>query len=498
VTVSVLDACDDEQLLGFDLWPGQRDLLQWFQLGQDAGDWLSVWCVGRRSGKSTLAALVALHSCLLRPDLDAMAGSTGGSHAIAIATNLKQARHLIGVAREIVQVSPLLSSMLNSDTLDSLTFSNGTVFAAFPASSRGGRGRAVRCLILDEAAHLLDNDGGSAAEVGDVFAAMIPATAQFRGKAPVIVCSTPAGDANFFADLVRKADTGELEHGRAFRAPSADMNPHLDKSFLEAEERRDPDSFRGEYLAELIGSGGAFLDPDLVESCVASRGELDPDEADSWVAGFDPSFSQDPAAVVMVGRSRVNPDRLLVGCVRSWLPLRQRKTVRTDERRQLEDRLLSEVADVCERFHVRAVVTDGYMPGVVNEALRRRGLWVEEFTLTTGSKVEMFAGVKARLAAGSIELYPEPTLVAELKRLRSVFRGGSRMIETPRLGGTHCDSAIALGLACQHIDRDGRPGTGMPLLVDVSPNGPIFGKTTSVFGSDIERGRPIDPMRRVF
>lgn len=491
--VGLVQACDDPKLFGFSLWPGQRALLVALEEALAAGDWLSVWCIGRRSGKSTLAALVALHSCLLRPDLDAAAPM--GSHAIVVSVNLKSARHVVGVARDLVQRSPLLASLVERDSLDEIRFTNGTVLAAFPSSSRASRGRAVRCLILDEAAHFVSNDSGAEHEAEQLYTALIPAVAQFGGRAPVIVSSTPAGDANWFANLVRSAQTGELEHGRAHVAASAAMNPTLDAGFLAAEERRDPDGYRGEYLAELVGSGGAFLDPDLIEGCVASRGELDPDACDSWIAGFDPSFSKDPAAVVLVGRDKTIPGRLVVGCVRTWQPPKGRKTER-EQRRLVEDRVLGEVCDVCERYRVRAVCTDNYLPSVVNEALRRRGLWVEPMTLTTGSKVEMFAGIRARLANGSLELFEDPTLIAELKRLRSSFRGGSRQVETPRLQGTHCDTAVALGLAVQWIDKDGAPGTALPRLVDVSEADRRL-PSLSIFGSDRSRlPRTADAIRQ--
>jgi hypothetical protein len=388
----------------------------------------------------------------------------------------------VATAADIVQRSPLLSQLVEKVSLDEIRFRGGQSLSAFPASSRGGRGRAIRCLILDEAAHFIDNDSGAAHEAEELYRALIPATAQFGGLAPVIVSSTPAGDANWFAGLVQAGRSGQLEHGRAYIAASADMNPTLDADFLAGEERRDPDGFRGEYLAELIGSGGAFLDPELIDTCVASRGELDPSDCDAWIAGFDPSFTRDPAALVLVGRSRENPDRLLVGAVRSWPPPKGRKAPVGADKRALEDKLLSEVADVCERYGVRTVATDGYMGGVVHEALRRRGLWVEAYTLTTASKVEMFSNLKARMTAGSIELPDDAVLVAELKRLRSTFRGGSRQIETPRLQGTHCDTAIGLALAVQHIDRDGVPSTAMPIFVRVEDPGP------SPFAS-LRRGR---------
>ena len=61
-------ACDDPRLFGFELWPRQRELLEAVEVGPR----IHVWAVGRRSGKSTLAALTCLWDCLLRPECDAM------------------------------------------------------------------------------------------------------------------------------------------------------------------------------------------------------------------------------------------------------------------------------------------------------------------------------------------------------------------------------------------------------------------------------------------
>jgi hypothetical protein len=59
-------ACDDPQLFNVNLWPGQRDILESVEPGEKR---LFVLALGRRSGKTLMAALVMLWSCLLRPDL---------------------------------------------------------------------------------------------------------------------------------------------------------------------------------------------------------------------------------------------------------------------------------------------------------------------------------------------------------------------------------------------------------------------------------------------
>jgi hypothetical protein len=51
------------------------------------------------------------------------------------------------------------------------------------------------------------------------------------------------------------------------------------------------------------------------------------------------------------------------------------------------------------------------------------------------------------MIVGSLELYGEPTLLAELRRLRTKYRAGHAAVVNPRVGGSHGDLAQALALA---------------------------------------------------
>ncbi len=62
--VTLLEACDNPRLLGsaITLWPRQRALM-----GDIDHQWGHVWALGRRSGKSTMAAAALVWNALLRP-----------------------------------------------------------------------------------------------------------------------------------------------------------------------------------------------------------------------------------------------------------------------------------------------------------------------------------------------------------------------------------------------------------------------------------------------
>jgi hypothetical protein len=449
VRVGLVQACDDPDLFGFGLWPRQRELLK----AVERGHRIHVWALGRRSGKTTLAALVALWDCLFRPEVDALVRPGERRHAVAVATNIRQARLFVRAALSVVGRSPLLAEVIEAQTEDEIHFRNGTALSAFPCSSRGARGWPVSTLVLDEFAHFLSETEGPA--VADrVFASLAPSTAQFGDAARSLVASTPYGSSGFFAELFQRASTGELPDATARTRTTAQMNPTITAAFLVREKARDPDGFRGEYLAQFVGSGAAYLDPQLIEDAVERPGELLPEQGRGWTAGLDPAFSSDPFGLALVGRDPRDQNRFVLGLARAWKPSR-RRSGSFEERRAVEDAVLAQVAEVCRRYGA-SVVTDQFAAPAVVDRLRRAGLNVRTEPMTATSKTAAFGELRARLYARGLQLYEEPTLIAELRRLRTRHTAGHASVVNPRVGGSHGDLAQALALA---VWEQGRGGT---------------------------------------
>jgi len=441
--VGLVEACEDPQLLGLPLWPAQRRALAAADRG---GVRTHVWCQGRRSAKSTSMELLALWSCLLRPELRGFLRPRERGYAVAVAPNLRQSRRLIGDASEIVRASPLLASMLENETADELAFANGMTFAAFPCTARGGRGWPIFALLLDEAAWFVADETEGFQTADQVWRALAPATAQFGAEARIVVGSTPYGTDGFFPTLYQQATSGEFPDMVAQHATTAEANPTIDRAFLEQERARDPEGFRAEYEAEFVGSGGAFFDPLAVSEAVADRGELPPGAGTGWVAGLDPAFSDDAFAVAIVGIDRGDTGRLVLGAVRSWKAER-RKPGSLEEVRQREDAVLREVAEFCNLYGASAV-TDQYKAAGVVDRLRRFGVAVRTVAMTGPTKTAVFRETRARFSDGTLELYAEAELLAELRRVRRRFTGAGRSeVHLPRVGGSHCDRAQALALA---------------------------------------------------
>lgn len=484
--VSLLRAVRDPNLLGTvtlpghdkptGLFPAQLELMR----DVEADARILIWCLGRRSGKTTMAALVALWSCLLRPDLDAMVRPGERRYAVVVATSREQARILVDAARSLVEASPLLASSLESSDSDELRFrlpdGSRTALRAMPCSGRAVRGLPVSVVIFDEIAHFLTETEGPAA-ADRVYGALLPATAQFGDLARVLLISTPWGSDGLFAREFHRARSGELAGAIARQAPTAEVNPTISQAFLAAEEARDPETFLGEYGATFLGSGSAFLDFDMFD--IAERGRLRPEAGTNWIAGIDPAFSSDPFGVAVVGRSVEDHSRLILGHVEA---LRPRKTRTMEERSAFTEAQLHEVAEVCKRFGA-AAVTDQHLARIVVDRLARDGVYVRQHSMSAGSKTAIFGELKARLYDGTLEIFADPDLVAELRRLRTKFSAGSASIVNPRVGGSHGDMAQALAMAVyEHrltagSDRRFRGGR-----LDGEPSGDQWANTLRVGG----------------
>lgn len=456
--VTVIAAADDPQLLGFPLWPCQRELLASLETGPS----LHVWALGRRSGKTTIGAAAGVVNALFRPDLDALVRRGERRYVVSIANSQRQARLFVRAALSLVESSPLLRDEIEQATADELVFRNGVTLAAFPCTARGIRGLPVSFLFLDELAHFVDDTEGAGPQVAEhVFRAATPSVAQFGELGRIVCSSTPWGADGLFAELYRKATSGELEHALAQHASSAEMNPTLSSEWL-AQQRviLGEEEFAAEYLADFTAGGSAYFEDTAIDEAVSDRGEIAPETSGyrRFVAGLDPAFGGgDSFGLAIVCESMAEAGRIELAYANAWKPKRARRGRTLEETRAIEDELLLEIAEVCRRYNARGITDQHKAAGVVDR-LRRLGVACRTEAMTERTKTDVFRELRARLNAAELGLYPQPQLLAELRRVRSRFQAHRASVFIPRVGGSHGDIAQALALAAWEF-RGGR-GSG--------------------------------------
>jgi hypothetical protein len=211
----------------------------------------------RQSGKSTMAAVIALHRALYHP----------GSLILCLAPALRQSQELFakiaGFYRDLGRpVSPIGERKL------SLELENGSRIITLPGTEKTIRGfSGVSLLIVDEAARVED----------ELYFAVRPMLAVSGGT--LIMLSTPYGQRGIFYEEWTSGDSREWQRFRV----SADRVPRIGPEFL-SEERRALGSrwFEQEYLCVFGELEGAVFSREAIDRMFDTEYKLlfDPAEAE--------------------------------------------------------------------------------------------------------------------------------------------------------------------------------------------------------------------------
>ena len=235
---SALDPVLMARAVGIAPEPWQADILR------DPHPRVALNCC-RQAGKSTLAAILAVHQAVYDP----------GSLTLLIAPSLRQSQELfrkvLGTYRKLGR--PLPSE---AETTQRLELDSGSRIVALPGNEQTTRGfSAVRLLVVDEAARTPD----------DVYAAARPMLDPDRGR--VMLLSTPYGARGFFFEATRDA-----ESWRTYEV-SAERVSRLTPDFLrEAERTLGSWWFDQEYRCRFLDAASAAFASEDIE---AAFGEVE-------------------------------------------------------------------------------------------------------------------------------------------------------------------------------------------------------------------------------
>lgn len=202
-----------------------------------------IMLASRQSGKSTVAAILAVHEAVFRaPAL-----------VLLIAPTLKQSQELYRKIRAALASLGDVAPALLKET--ELTFETvtGSRVACVPAQDGGIRGfSAVSLLIIDEAAWVRD----------DVYTAARPFLIVSRGR--LIALSTPHGRRGwFFHEFTEGGPTWERV------CITAEHCPRITPKILAAERDRIGEyAFRQEYGCEFVDTEDQFFASELIERAI--------------------------------------------------------------------------------------------------------------------------------------------------------------------------------------------------------------------------------------
>jgi hypothetical protein len=204
----------------------------------------------RQSGKSTIAAILAVHGAVYEP----------GSLQILLSPALRQSQELFSTCLGIYAAA---GRPVETDAETSLSFrlANGSRIISLPSKEQTVRGYSgVRRLIVDEASRVGD----------DLFYAILPMLAVSGGS--LLAMSTPFGKRGWWHDawVNGGADWERVE------VPATDC-PRISPEFLQEQRRRMPARwFSQEFLCQFAEADDAVFRYDDIESAFTGSVEALP------------------------------------------------------------------------------------------------------------------------------------------------------------------------------------------------------------------------------
>jgi hypothetical protein len=236
--------------------PAERVEFAATQLGIEPDDWQADFLssgatrvlmnCSRQSGKSTVAAIRALHEALARP----------GSLTLILAPSERQAQELFSkVAGFYRQLGRASHSTPDSDRKTGMALDNGSRIEALPGSSdRTVRGYSgVSLLIVDESARVLD----------DLYFAVRPMLAVSGGT--LMMLSTPYGKRGVFYEEWTGGQGWER-----YEVPGSQC-PRIPAEFLQEERRVLPSwVYRQEYECSFEETEDQVFTTQMIDAAVST------------------------------------------------------------------------------------------------------------------------------------------------------------------------------------------------------------------------------------
>ena len=102
-----------------------------------------LWClIGRRGGKSRMAAALAVHAALLIDHKDRLSPGEVG-HVLVLAASRPQAATVLNYIKGILDASPIFAGEIESVTIEEIKLRNGITIGVHSANYRTVRGAAL-------------------------------------------------------------------------------------------------------------------------------------------------------------------------------------------------------------------------------------------------------------------------------------------------------------------------------------------------------------------
>jgi hypothetical protein len=393
--------------------------------------WLAI---GRRAGKSQIAALLAVFEACFTDYQDQLSAGEVAT-TMVIASDRRQARVVMRYVRGLINSSEILRRLVFRDREESIELENGGIIEVQTASHRRTRGYSVACAILDEAAFWYDSGANPDKEI---LAALRPSMATLNGK--LIALSSPHGKRGILWQA-HKRYYGRSGPVLVAQSPSMTMNPLLSSDIVAQAYQEDAVAAASEYGGLFRDDLEAFISRETVEALVRSSPLELPFDSKHRYTGFVDAAGggQDEFSLCI---AHPNGDNVVIDVVRGL--------------RGVPAHIVREYSAILKSYNVHRVTGDRYGGSWPGDEFARHGIAYQTAEL---SKSDLYKTALPVLNSARVELPPYDKLINQWVSLeRRTARGGRDSVDHPVAGhddlANACAGAITL---CAKRQGDCRP-----------------------------------------
>jgi hypothetical protein len=438
-----------QHVLKLELWPKQQEILN--ELFEDKISH-GVWCLGRRSGKSTMAAVAAVYMAFCQEDYFKRKVRRGENYYVTtIANDLKQAKIALDFIRQLLINSPLEQEIVRETAFD-ITLSNNCVFQAIPASARASRGKAIAMAIFDECAFGIEGDANRGTKA--LFDAISPSIAQFAPYSKILELSSPWIADGAFYDHFMQAQSGEFKGMMSKQISTWEINPGLpfDCDFLQNALKKDEETFWVEFGGQFRRNNSALVAPEIIDAAVNKERTTSIPQRDlkgTYVLALDPARGGKGRDAYVACIVHYEGERLVVDKFHEF-----------EANFEIGGKMEVNIAEVeywiAEQhrlYDFESIVLDQYNSAATIQSLSK-SFPIAELVWSVSSKMKAFGKLKELLNSGLIELPHHKEAIKQLKSLGVVYRQSGQWSVTGGKESSIDDYCFALAAAILEATKE--------------------------------------------
>lgn len=379
--------------------------------------------IGRRGGKSTLSAMLAIY-CAIITNWKPYLQKTPFATVLVLSHSKEFSDEILEMLRSFIETSPLLKRLINikkKNTASSMNLSipfieKGKIvysrvqIKVGAASSKTTRGIAACAVLCDEIAYWnLDENMKETDE--KIMKAVRPATKQFGKKALLIKLSSPGIRQGVLYNEHNKWNKGTLPSSYVvFKAPSWVWNTILPREEFLEEWSLDQDGFDSEYRANFVDALSNFILPEFIDLAVVKGLLFRPPEGKNstvvYRAAIDAAFKKDHFTFSVVGHFE---NRIKQYILKGWTG---------SKKNPVQAREVAEyIRIICREYGINEVAADQYSYEPLRELFAIYDINLIEKTFTPTFKKQIYFNLKRLVHSQQIDLLDHEILPKELKEL---------------------------------------------------------------------------------